>query len=261
MKILVCIKQVCDASETATLDEQEAWVRYRDSSVFRMNRFDEYALEEALLIRERFPTTEVHVLSVGPSRVRTTIRKAMEMGAAHGIHIHTEKEEYLEPYCTASLISTYARDTSYDLILAGIMSEDTMHCQVGQYIGAILSLPCITSVIKEEFTPDDSSLVVEREIEGGRRQVFRVNTPAVLTIQSGINRPRYPSLSNVLRARSQEIEVRDAETLGIPDAMQRIAKLKYPDAKATGMFLRGDTREKARMFLSILHEKSLLVWR
>ncbi|HDP25406.1 MAG TPA: electron transfer flavoprotein subunit beta/FixA family protein [Deltaproteobacteria bacterium] len=261
MKILVCIKQVCDSSETLVHDTDPPWVRPSPATVFRMNRFDEFALEEALLIGERFPGTEIHALSVGPSRVCTTIRKALEMGASHGIHLCIEKELYLSGEDTASIIAGYARDKGYDLILTGIMSEDTMHCQVGQYLGALLVLPCITSVISEEISPDDARVVVEREIESGRRQAFLVKMPVVLTIQSGINRPRYPSLSNVLRARSQDLETCEAEHLGSPAFRQKIAAIRYPDAGKKGTFIQGDSRQKARELLSILHEKSLLSWR
>lgn len=256
LKILVCIKQVPDSGETLEIDAAGQIV-YGPLTVFRMNRFDEFALEEALLVKERLPDTMVHALSLGPERVGTTIKRALEMGADHGIHILT-RTDVPGPRDTASLIASYARSRGYDLILAGIMAEDDMACQVGQLTAAILGLPCATSVISETIDPETKTVYVERELEGGSRASLSVTLPAVLTIQSGINLPRYPSLSHVLRARSQAHEVIDA---CLPDdfpAVGYTSKFREPDKTAKGLFLQGTPQEKARKLKSVLHEKGIL---
>jgi electron transfer flavoprotein beta subunit len=255
LKILVCIKQVPDSGETLSIDA-DGRIRYGPLTVFRMNRFDEFALEEALLIKERIPGTTVHALSLGPERVKNTIRRALETGADHGIHLLTPAEYPCGPWFTASRISSYARGKGYDLILAGVMAEDDMACQVGQLAAALLDLPCATSVIHEETDREAETVVVEREIEGGGRAALSIKMPAVLTIQSGINLPRYPSLSNVLRARTQALEVIDAgNPASSPDPK---TKYREPDQTAKGILLQGSTREKARKLRAILHEKGLL---
>jgi len=261
VKILVCVKQVPDSGETLSIDASSGWIDYGRSTVFRMNRYDEFALEEALLIRESLPGTVVHALSAGPERVGSTLRRTLEMGADHAIHILDGRESYVSPISVASLIASCARTRGYDLILAGVMAEDDMACQVGQLVAALLDLPCATSVIRGEVCPGGSEILVEREIEGGCRQEVLLRTPAVLTIQPGIHTPRYPSLSHVLRARSQPQEIIDSRALGIPGQQESAGRLRAPDLTSQGIFLEGSSREKARALVGILHEKALLIQR
>lgn len=258
MKILVCIKQVPDSADTLKIDESTGWVDYGRSTVFRMNRFDEFAVEEGLLIQEKIPGTIVHALSVGPARVSSTIRRALEMGVHHGIHILDPQERYLSPFAIASFIAAYAQSKGYDLILTGIMAEDDMACQVGQLVASLMDIPCATSVISEEIKIESRELFVEREIEGGYRQSLVLALPAAVTIQPGINFPRYPSLSNVLRARNQQQELIHAENLAIPPEREVMKSLRLPDQGTKGSFIEGSPREKARKLMEILHEKALI---
>lgn len=258
MRILVCVKQVPDSAQTLSIKDSVPRIIYEDSSVFRMNRYDEFALEEALLIRECFPASTIDALSVGPDRVRKTIIKALEMGANHGVHIRETSLDYLSPAARAALIAQYARGKSYDLILTGVMAEDDMECQVGQILAELLGMPCATSVAYRDISRDENEAYVEREIEGGAREGLTIALPALLSIQSGINTPRYPSLSNVLRARSQELET--IETLQPHEglAIQTITSFTYPDTGATGEFIEGTSADKARKLIRVLHEHSVL---
>jgi electron transfer flavoprotein beta subunit len=258
VKILVCIKQVPDSSDTLAIDEQTGRMVFTPSTVFRMNRYDEFALEEALLIKEKFPGTSVHALSFGPERVGTTVRRALEMGADHGIHLVFTPEIYVSPFITAWFIASYARDRNYDLIIAGVMAEDDMACQTGQLIAALLDLPYATSVMSTEFQPANGTVIVDREIEGGHRLSVQLEMPAVLTIQSGINTPRYPSLSNVMRARTQQQEVIKIEAPELPEQRESFSNLRLPDSASLGTFISGSPREKAGELLQILHEKAFL---
>ncbi len=223
-----------------------------------MNRFDEFALEEAVRIGEEIPGTEIEAISVGPGRVVSTLRKALERGAAAGTHILVEEERYMSPFETASLIASYAGTGHYDLIIAGVMAEDDMHCQVGQMIAAILEIRCATSVIHRGTIREETSVYIEREIEEGQRLCMEVALPAVITVQSGINRPRYPSLSNVLRAKNQEIRTIDANDLWDDDGRDQLISMRRPEASAKGVFLEGGSNEKARALIRILHERALI---
>lgn len=258
MKILACVKQVPDSPDTLAIDEGSCWISYMPSTVFRMNRYDEFALEQALFIKERLCGSSVHALSVGPQRASTTVRRAMEMGADHGIHILYSPETYPDPFITASLIATYASTREYDLILTGVMSEDLMDCQTGQLVAALLDVPCATSVIAMEFLHEDHAVIVDREIEGGARISVQMNMPAVLTIQPGINIPRYPSLSNVMRARTQAQETINADELSLPRERETCTGVRLPEPVTMGTFLEGSPREKARELLSILRDKALI---
>ena len=258
MKILVCIKQVPDSTDTLQIDEQTGVLSYAANTAFRMNRFDEFALEEALLIKERLPGTLVDVLSVGPERVSATVQRAMGMGADHGIHILDEADGYRSPFTVASLIAACVHGRNYDLIMTGVMAEDTMASQTGQLIAALLDLPCATSVIKEEVRRERAEIAVEREIEGGNREVVQLKMPAVLTIQPGINFPRYPSFSKVMRARTYAQELIRAEDLAIEEPREFCRSVRIPDAVSKGLLIEGSPREKAQKLVHILHEKSLL---
>jgi len=258
MKVLVCIKQVADSSDTLQIDERTGHLACAANTAFRMNRFDEFALEEALLIKEKLSGTLVHALSVGPERVSAASQRAMGMGADHGIHILDSADGYMSPFTLASLIAACVRARNYDLIMTGVMAEDTMACQTGQLIAALLDLPCATSVIKEEVQPERGEITVEREIEGGSRETVVLKMPAVLTIQPGINFPRYPSFSKVMRARTYAQELIRAEDLAIEEPREFCRRVRIPDAASEGVILEGSPREKAQMLINILHEKSLL---
>ncbi len=258
MNILVCVKQVPDTETQIRINDSNNWIQIEDNAVFRMNRFDEFAIEEALRIKESFPDVKIDAISVGPTHVTSTIKRAMEMGADKGIHIFIDDERYHSPYETASLIASYAVDKNYDLIFTGVMAEDDMQCQVGQLIAGILDLPFASSCIHEKLAPGLRTIYVEREIEGGLRESFKLSLPALLTIQSGINRPRYPSLSNILRAKKQEIISIDAESLTIPDERERITAISYPKKSGQGITIEGSPEKKAAKLLDILHEEPLI---
>ncbi len=258
MKILVCVKQVPDSPDTLSIDDSAPRIIYGQDCVFRMNRYDEFALEEALLIKERFPASTIDAISVGPDRVRKTVVKALEMGADHGIHIPEDSHDYLDPAARASLIAEYARGKAYDMILTGVMAEDDMECQVGQILAQFLGFSCATSVMHQEINPAKQSVYVEREIEGGAREALTITLPALLSVQSGINTPRYPSLSNVLRARTQELQTVENPQPQAVRATQTITGLSYPDPGAAGEFLEGTSQDKARALIRVLHEHSIL---
>ena len=261
MKLLVCVKQVSDSEKRISINREGSWIADKDKTAFRMNRFDEFALEEALLIRDHIsheqPTT-IDAVSVGPPRASLTLKKAMAMGADEGIHILVEDDRYMSPFDTASLIASYAKNKEYDVILTGVMAEDDMHCLVGQFIAEHLGYPFATAVIHQEIMDGRNKISVERAIESGRRECLQLNLPAVLTIQSGINTPRYPSLSNVIRAKDQKIISIDAEKLKAPEKREELISLAYPEPSSKGLFIEGTQKEKAQKLLRILHEKSFI---
>ncbi len=261
MKILVCVKQVRDMETLPSLDHRGRWIEEQDTAVFRMNRFDEFSLEEALRIKERFSgriDVSVDSVSVGPESVRLTLKKSLALGADHGFHIRVEEAGYISPFDTATLIAAFAGKGAYDLILTGIMAEDDMASLVGSLIAEILGYPCATAVIYQEIKGEGRRIDVEREIEAGRREYLQLNLPAVLTVQSGINSPRYSSLSNVMRARDQEIPTIPAEQLAAMQKTEQVTALFYPEMTSRGKILRGTPREKAQALLKVLHEKSLI---
>ncbi|MCX5829242.1 MAG: electron transfer flavoprotein subunit beta/FixA family protein [Deltaproteobacteria bacterium] len=267
VKIVVCIKQIL-APELAELPDRpeikggdEGTFPFTmpspDDNCYRLNPFDEYAIEEALRIRESFTDVTVDVLSLGPKRCRQVLLRALEMGANNATLLHLDRPAPLTPYEIASIIAGYLRDKDYDLILTGVMAEDGMNGQTGQLIAALLDMPCATAVISERLLSPRGPVYVEREEDGGERTAYEINLPAVLTIQSGINRPRYPALSHVLRARTQEIVTMDAALL-LPAPRERIVSVSRTESSATCTFIEGTPIEKARQFLDFCRQKGFL---
>jgi electron transfer flavoprotein beta subunit len=258
VRILVCVKQVPDIESPLTIDDSSLWILEDDRIAYRMNRYDEYALEEAVLIREALGDVTVDAISVGPARVAAALKKSLEKGAINGIHIVRKTPGYCPPALTASLIAEYAKGNNYDLIFTGVMAEDDMQCQVGPLIAARLDIPCAVSVMKESMSPEDDTITVECEIEGGASETVRLPIPCLLAIQSGINRPRYPSLSNVLRAKEQKlVEIIPEESVASP-MLENVLSLSYPLKSSRGTIIEGSIEQKAEKLLAILHEKSLL---
>ncbi|HSO67469.1 MAG TPA: electron transfer flavoprotein subunit beta/FixA family protein [Desulfatirhabdiaceae bacterium] len=250
MKILVCVKQVYDPEASVHPSDDATWVAL-DDDTFVMNRFDTYAVEEALRIREEIPAT-IDVISVGPDRAEAVVRRAMGMGADHGIHIFTRSEGYQNPFETAGLIAGYATDKGYDLVLAGVMSSDDMNGMVGQLIAEFLHFPCATSVISRQRMPESGRIRVEREMEDGWRDKLEIQLPALLTVQSGINQPRYPALSKMLRANSYPVEVIRPESLNPPSFPLFINQTALPVKTRAGRFIDGTPVEKACQLIGIL---------
>ena len=138
------------------------------------------------------------------------------------------------------------------------MSEDNMQGQVGPMIARRLALPCATAVIAEKIAPDKKTIYVEREIEGGHRDTLELHLPAVLTIQSGINTPRYPSLSNLLRANKQKLVKFPAADFTQSSPPENIVQIVYPQKMRSGTALEGTEAEKASRLIQIFREKALI---
>jgi len=260
MKMLVCVKQVPASSAGVFVENSEIRTDARGPRPWAMNRFDEFAVEEAVRIKESLPGTTVDVLSVGLASAVETVRRALGMGADIGTLVETAPGRWIPPEATAALIACAARGKDYDLILAGVMSEDEGNGHAGPAAAELLGLPCATFVVSLAVAEDGKSIHVERELGGGIRECLAVELPALIAVQAGINRPRYPSLSNVLRAEKTEIEILPAGSL-LPlgfEEWTRLAGAEYPEKKTGALVLEGTREEKAARLFDILKEKHLL---
>ena len=212
MRILVCVKSVPEAEANFRINREGNF--YDEAELaFKVNEYDLCAVEEAVRIKEQCGDGRITIVSVGPARVDEQIKKAMALGAGYGVRIDDSAQPARDALSLASLIAAWARPQEFDLILCGVMSEDLQRGQVGPMLAQLLGRPCATTVVKIELEAGQKSAVVERELEGGLRERVRLPLPAVLTIQSGINIPRYASLSNMLRVKKLEIPAVPAETL------------------------------------------------
>lgn len=258
MKILVCVKQVPEVEQITVAQGANGEAVLGEFQMFRMNRFDEFAVEEAVRVKESFVSVKVDVLTVGPREALMVVKRAIGMGADRGVHLQATDSESSGPAKVAVRIARYAREKAYDLILTGSMSEDGMHGQVGSMVAGHLERPCATNVIYMLIAKDRTTVFIEREVERGAREQLQVMLPAVLSLQPGINRPRYPSLSNMLRGNRQEVE-----TIVADSAEDRIDPIEYvgsvlPPRNREGKVLEGNLQEKGERFLTILRKKALI---
>ncbi len=258
MKILVCVKQIPDMERIVVRDGADGMATLEAFGEFRMNRFDEFAVEEAVCIKETLDAAHVDVITVGPERVAHVLKRAIGMGADAGIHLQTPTDTDPGPAAVAAWIAGYARSKEYGLILCGSMSEDGMHGQVGPMVAAHLNLPYATQVIEIEPAQDRSGLSIQREIEGGAREMLDIRMPAVLALQPGINRPRYPSLSRLLRANRQAPETIPTSTLEPAGAWVDCLGLVLPAPMRASQVITGSALEKADRLVAMLKEKAFL---
>lgn len=255
MKILVCVKQVPEPDFIPIVDGLGASVSPKGKIRYQMNEFDACALEEALRIKDRLPGAIIDALTVGPPGTEEVLKRAVGMGADGAVHLLTSEDDCPDPFSTACWIASVAEERGYDLILAGVMSQDEMQGLLGPLIAGYLNLPCATAVVSKKLSDDGASVEVERELEGGLRLSLDLPLPALLTIQTGINKARYPSLSNVLRARQME-----AETIGVPtlcevEARQTVVRISSPEKSRAGVMLEGSLEDKAERLARLLREK------
>lgn len=258
MKILVCIKQVPNQESRLAVNEGMTWAKYGENTVYRINRFDECAVEEALRIREMIPGTVIDIVSIGSERVKSAIKRCIEMGADRGFHLYHDSTDYVSPSIKSRLIAEFCHNRVYDLILTGVMSEDMMSGQTGPMIAARLGVPSAASVMKLGVNAAERCIRVERELDSGHRCSIDLALPALVAVQAGINRPRYPSLPNVMRAKNAEItEISYAASL--PDGRyETVEKIQDAGSVRAGIRLEGTTAEKAAALWQMLHEKSLI---
>ncbi|MBU1273876.1 MAG: electron transfer flavoprotein subunit beta/FixA family protein [Proteobacteria bacterium] len=254
MRILVCIKQVWEPE--SLFDLQGTELRPRPPLRRKVGSYDELALEEALRLKDRLPRTNLTVLSVGPPPVVDVLRRALGMGADRAVHILAPDQPPPRPATLAAWIAAWAQGQNFDLILTGVMSEDAMQGAVGPMLAAHLGWPPVTSVVSLKV--DGHALAVEREMEGGRRQRLALPLPALLTVQSGPNQPRYPTLSNLLRAKKTTPLTVDAAGLAAPPDREKVVALTPPEKRRAGLVLEGSAAQKAERLLAMLRERALL---
>lgn len=256
MKILVCIKQVPDMESKFKVAADGRWYDTADLA-WRMNEYDEFAVEQAVLVKEQVGDVDITVMSIGPDKVKEAIKKALAMGCDRGVHVADNQVSSREPYEIAGIIAQYARDKGFDLILTGMQSQDRGSGQVGILVAEMLEMPGISTVV--DFSLADGRLSLKRELEGGVKARVAVTLPAIVTCQLGLNTPRYPTLPNIMKAKKKELLTLELEVLLQVEARQQTARLYFPEKKGSGLVLEGEPAEIADRLIQILKEKTAVL--
>ena len=245
MKIIAAIKQVPERDAPVHVDASAKWVD-ESNLQFAMNEPDAYALEEALLLKERSAEEggEVIVITAGPERAGSAIREALAKGADRGIHIVCDDIESRDALNVARLLAAAIKPENPDLVLTGLQSEDLGLGQTGVILAELLGMPHATLILQVEKS--NGGLKVKRELEEGWFQEIELPLPAALTIQSGGNKLRYATLMGIKRAKGKEVRSIAAADLNVHSAPSAVLEhIGLPEKQKSTQMLSGSAKEIA----------------
>lgn len=258
MEILVCVKRVPDSAENEISVGAGGADIAREDLVYAVNEWDNYAVEEAIQIVER-EGGSVTVVALGDPEIEESVRREMAMGAEAGLMLVDDGFHGSDGLGVATILKAAAQKKAYDLILTGAQADDGA-AQVGGMLAALLDVPYASLVNKVEV--NGQTLRIGREIEGGSQELSDIDLPCVLSIQTGINEPRYVGLRGIRKVASVEIPVLDGAALGVDPAAvgQAAAKVRrvdyfVPAAGAGAEMLTGSTQEVASQLVELLKAK------
>ena len=249
MKILVCMKQVPQKDAPLKLNELGTWIREEVS--YEVNEPDAYALEEALRQKEKHGGAVV-VITAGPARSQQVLREGLAKGADRAIHLEDPGFVGLDAFNTAKAFAAAIKDEQFDLIFTGLQSDDYGYAQTGVIMAEILGWPHATIIMQIEKS--DSGIKVKRELEAGFFQHVEIPLPAVLTIQSGINKLRYATLIGIKQAKNKPMRkvTMDEVKPALGANMQKIEKLYIPQKTKKTEMLEGSASEIAKKLVEKL---------
>ena len=263
MNIIVCMKQVPD-TETLIKIKPDGSGIVTDDIKYVMNPYCEFAVEEALRIKEKFSGQAI-LVSMGPQRAVEALRTGLAMGADRSIHLNDPAFEGADGFATAKALAEVIKKEAFDLILCGKQAVDDDMSQVGQSLAEFLNLPHVTLITKLEISADKKKAKVEREIEGGK-EVIEVNLPAVFTCQKGLNEPRYASLPGIMKAKKKEVKPINLGALGLPGdqtgaagAKTKILKYTPPPSRPPGKVISGEVIDAAKNLVKLLREEAKII--
>lgn len=258
MKILVCIKQVPDTETKIKINTDKNNI---DETGIKwvMNPYDEYAVEESLKLKTSQPESTVTVMSLGPKkRVSDVLRTALAMGADDAIVIDTEGK--IDSFTTAKALALVAQQEGpFDMIFTGKLAIDDNSASVSQQLAEFLSLPHATVVSKFEHA--DTNTTIEREVEGGAKEIVQLKGPAIIGANKGLNQPRYASLPGIMKAKKKPLKEVEFTSLNIEstDVKLTYSDFKLPPEKPPVKMIDGDSAAQAKNLAKLLREEAKVI--
>jgi electron transfer flavoprotein beta subunit len=254
MKILVTIKQVPD---TATQVKIAGDGKQIDTAgiTWIVSPYDEFAVEEALRIKEKRGQGEVIAVSLGPDRVKEALRSALAMGCDRAIHVNDPALAAADTLTTARVLAAVVKQEAPGLVLCGRQAIDDDMGAVGAQLAEVLGWPCASWIMEETIDGDGKSVRVGRQVEGGL-EIFELPLPAVLSAQKGINEPRYPTLKGIMGAKKKEIKDVKASDLGVTAVTPElsISALEALPARPPGRIIPGEVKDSVKELVRALRE-------
>ena len=261
MKSLVLVKQVPSADSPFRLNGAGTWID-ESNLTYGLNDYDRYALEELLRLKDKGAVSEVVALTVGPERAATALRTCLATGADRAIHVKDAALEGSDPLSLARVIREAIKDEGFSLVLAGLQADDDNYGQIGPLLARLCDMPCATAVMALGLV-DGVRVRAERELENNRLQVIELTLPALITVQTGINEPRYASLKGIMAAKKKEIRTvalgdlaLSASVVGGAAARMRTVRLAPPPKGKGAEILKGSPDAVAQELLKRIREKT-----
>jgi electron transfer flavoprotein beta subunit len=262
LDIIVCVKHVPETAEAELKIDSTGKTIDKTGLVFDINEWDDYALEEAVRMKEKQGGT-VTAITIGADDSDTTLRKCLARGADKAIRLSDVKFIDSDGYAIAKILHSVIKNMHFDLILTGMQAGDDGQAIVGPILAEMLNVSHATMVKKIELTPGMAK--VNRELEGGMEEQIEVKTPALLSVQTGINEPRYVSIMGIRKAMQKEIKLMTlADTgltendVGMAGSWIRIEKMYVPPVEKQAEFIKGSPDEIASRVTEILKSRGLI---
>jgi electron transfer flavoprotein beta subunit len=260
MKVVVCVEQVPDTETRVRIAAGGASISEPDVQSWIVSPYDEFAIEEALRIKEA-KGGEVVLVTVGPERAQAALRTGLAMGADSAIHVKDAALAATDTLGTARALAAAIRTLgAVDLVLCGQQGVGGDHSQIPGMLAQLLDLPQVTVAVK--IAIGDGQATVEREIEGAR-ETWTTSLPAVISTQKGLNDPRYAALKGIMAAKKKPLSVLDAAALGLDAAALaprlRVKQLELPPARPPVRMIEGDPAAQAQELVRLLHEEAKVI--
>ncbi len=256
MKIVICLKQVPSRDALLKANSKSTWIDEAGLS-YEVNEPDIYALEAALQLKEKHGG-EVVVCSLGPARAGQAIKEALAKGADRALHLEDPAFDTLDMPGIARALAAAINKENPDLVLTGLQSDDNGDAQTGVILAELLGLSHSTIIM--EIQVEDGRIKVKRELEGGWFEWIEMPMPALLTIQSGINKPRYATLKGIMAAKNKPIQVLNLQDLGLaPEVLaprQSISRIYVPERSSQAEFIEGSAQEIAARLVDRLKNQA-----
>ena len=262
MKILVLVKHVPDTEARIKIADNGNSI-VQEGVSFVLNPYDEFALEEALALKEKAGSGEIVLISLGPEEATKTLRQGLAMGADRAVLITSEGVEKSDSLVTAKILSAAAKKEGFDLIFCGKQGVGGDSEAVGPMVAEMLDLPHVNVV--HELRLEDGRIFAKRAIEGAT-EVWESPTPALITAQKGLNEPRYPSLKGIMAAKKKPLDVSSPEDLGLEPSLvgesgSKVSwvKLEPPPQRSGCKILEGEIDDVTTELVKYLHEERKII--
>jgi len=257
MNIYVLLKRTFDTEERLTVSNGGI---NEDGAEFIINPYDEYAVEEAIQVRDAHGG-EITVVTVGTEEAEKELRTALAMGADKAVLINTEEDiENGDQFTTAKILAEYLKDKDADLILGGNVAIDGGSGQVAPRVAELLNIPYVTTITKLEI--EGQKVTITRDVEGDS-EVIETSLPLLVTAQQGLNEPRYPSLPGIMKAKKKPLEELELDDLDLEEddveAKTKILEIYLPPKKEAGRVLQGELDAQVKELVAALRNEAKVI--